>query len=292
MIIIREVGPRDGLQSINKIIPTKEKIILINCLIESGIKEIEVTSFVSSKAVPQLQDAEEVVKNIERKPYSVISALVANLRGVERALKTKVDKLQYVISVSETHNKHNTNLSIEQSLKQLEEIVKLAVKERVQVKVALATAFGCSYEGIISYKKIYDLIQIIKGIGITDITLADTSSMIEIISYEEIIQSVKKDFPNLNFALHLHAPKGLGMDSILTAVENGFKTFESSIAGLGGCPFIPNAQGNIATEAIVTTLHLLGMETGIDLYKLKKCSSKVESILNNKIEGHFNLEGF
>lgn len=289
---IREVGPRDGLQSINKFIPTEEKIKLINCLIDCGVKDIEVTSFVSPKAVPQLQDAEKVVGGIKKSPDIALSALVANVQGVERALNSQINKFQFVISVSETHNMNNTRQPIDQSLKQLKEIINISLQQKADVSVALATAFGCPFEGATCYKQIFELIKKIVEFGVNKITLADTASMVELINLETVLQAVKIDFPKLDLALHLHAPRGLGMDSILTALEYGVDTFETSIGGLGGCPFIPNAVGNIATEALVTTLHLLGINTGIDLFMLKSCAASVVNMVEQTKEVNIDINGF
>jgi len=290
-IEIREVGPRDGLQAESIFIPTEKKIELINHIIQSGIKLIEATSFVNPKAIPQLRDAEMVVAGIDRSPDLTISALVGNSRGVQRAVKARVDEVQVVISASEEHNKRNVNMSISQSLKQLEEMVPHAAQSNLVVRAAIATAFGCPFEGKIPLKQILWLVGVFQELGIKQITLADTAGLGDPLLVTQVVEQVRAHYPQIELALHFHDTRGLGLANSLAGMQSGITILEASLGGLGGCPFIPRATGNIATEDLIFMCERMGVETGVNLTSLIKAAQWLERLIGRELPGRVMKAG-
>lgn len=284
-VLIREVGPRDGLQSEQTYIPAGQKLQLIEDLTLAGLKAIEVTSFVHPRAVPQLRDAEEVVSGLPRRPGVCYSALIANVRGLRRALAAGVDEVQVVISASEAHNLRNVNMTVNESLARLSEMQSLARGELLVLRVAIATAFGCPYEGRIPYSRVVSLAHSCASMGITQITLADTAGMANPRQVRELLNVLKRELPPVEFALHFHDTRGMGLANVLAGLEAGISIMESSVGGLGGCPFIPGATGNIATEDLVFMLQEMGIETGINVTKVVECARFVGRILGKELPG-------
>ncbi|MGB9803227.1 hydroxymethylglutaryl-CoA lyase [Desulfofundulus sp.] len=289
-VLIREVGPRDGLQNEPHILTTAQKIHLIELLVRAGVRAIEATSFVNPRVVPQLADAEEVVSGARKVLAAleeqgvqgvVLSALVGNRRGVERALSAGVDEVVMVISASEEHNLANMGMPIGESLRQLEEASALAAGTGVLIRGAVAVAFGCPYRGKIGLDRIMQIIEVMVGAGIGEITLADTAGLANPRQVYEMVEQLSRNYPSVSFALHFHNTRGLALPNIITGIQAGVSIIESSSGGLGGCPFIPGATGNVATEDVVYMLQSMGIETGIDLKKLKECISWMEGIIQN-----------
>jgi len=284
-IIVREVGPRDGLQAESCFVETSRKVDLINRLWECGLKMIESTSFVSPQAIPQLQDAEAVIAGINRPPGSTVSALVGNARGVERALKAGVDEVQVVISASEAHNRRNVKMSIEESLRQLEQAAEKAWSSGLVIRAAIATAFGCPFEGRITYSRIQEMTKALQAMGIKQITLADTAGLGNPLQVYSLVNSFRDDFPELEVALHFHDTRGLGLANSLAGLQAGVTVLEASVGGMGGCPFIPQATGNIATEDLVFMCESMDIATGVDLDRLLETAKWLEEVLGHALPG-------
>ncbi|MBE3585309.1 hydroxymethylglutaryl-CoA lyase [Desulfofundulus thermocisternus] len=292
-VLVREVGPRDGLQNEPRTISTNQKIRLIELLARAGVRAIEATSFVHPRAVPQMADAEEVISGARRVLAVleaqeevrgvVLSALAGNRRGVERALAAGVDEVVMVVSASEEHNRANMRMSIGQSLRQVKEAVALAMGTGVVIRGAVAVAFGCPYRGEIRPGKVREVVGALAGAGIKEITLADTAGLANPRQVYELVNMLCREYPAVNFALHFHDARGMALANIVTGIQAGVKIIESSVGGLGGCPFIPGAAGNVATEDVVYMLQRMGIETAIDRYRLEDCISWLEEILGRKL---------
>jgi hydroxymethylglutaryl-CoA lyase len=290
---IREVGPRDGLQAEKNFVPTEAKIELINRIFNCQIKLIEATSFVNPRAIPQLSDAEQVITQIDRPSGSVVSALVGNQRGVQRAIRSGVDEVQVVISASEVHNQRNVNMPIAESLRQLGEVVPQALQAGVVVRAAIATAFGCPFEGEISLKQIFWLTDEFRDLGIKQITLADTAGLGDPLLVSRLVGEVWNRHPELELALHFHDTRGLGLANSLAGLQSGVTILEASLGGLGGCPFIPRATGNIATEDLVFMCDRMGVETNVSLAQILDAARWLETIIGRELPGRvMKIEGF
>ena len=283
-VTVNEVGTRDGFQNVAAFIPTGDKIAIIERLIDAGLKDFELTSFVSPKAIPQLADATEVCRAIVGKYGSAIncSALVPNLKGAQSAWDAGVREVACVISVSVSHNKANINRTHEESLAELAKIVDSL--PGMKVRVDLATAFACPFEGWTNIESVYALTEKVAQLGVKDIVLADTIGVATPDRVSRLSVGIRKIFPKLNFGLHIHDTRGMGLANTLAGLLAGITTFETSIAGLGGCPFAPGAAGNTATEDLVNMLGGMKIETGIDLEKL----ITVVGLVNQKVEAKTN----
>lgn len=292
-VLVREVGPRDGLQNEPRTISTNQKIRLVELLARAGVRAIEATSFVHPRAVPQMADAEEVISGARRVlavleakegvQGVVLSALAGNRRGVERALAAEVDEVVMVVSASEEHNRANMRMSIGQSLRQVEEAVALAMGTGVVIRGAVAVAFGCPYRGEIRPAEVREVVEALAGMGIKEVTLADTAGLANPRQVYELVNMFCREYPAVNFALHFHDACGMALANIVTGIQAGVKIIESSVGGLGGCPFIPGSAGNVATEDVVYMLQRMGIETAIDRHRLEDCISWLEEILGRKL---------
>jgi len=281
---IIEVGPRDGFQNIGTFIETKHKLEIIDALEEAGLKKIQVTSFVNPKWIPQMKDAKEVCEtcvNKEERKYKVY-VLCPNKRGVELAVASESDVITIVISVSEAHNKANINSTVEDSFLELEEIVKAFPD--IKFRLDLATVFGCPFGKEIRIDRIIELIKRARQIGVSEIMLADTVGMGNPLLIEEVLTKVEEEIGREKIILHIHDTRGMGLANMLTAMQLGFDTFETSIGGLGGCPFAPGAAGNVATEDFVNMLDSLKIEHNIDIEKLYKAVELVDKYVDAEIK--------
>lgn len=287
-INIIEVGPRDGLQNIPKFIDTEIKIQLINKLAETGLKKIEVTSFVNPKVVPQMKDAAEVLKNISKEDSVKYSVLIPNIIGAKLALQSGAKELNMVISASESHNFKNVGKRISQSLEEFEKIKDFCTTEykNIRLRVSVATVFGCPFEGHIPIKKIKEIIEKIVCLGVNEIILCDTAGMGNPLQVQNIIGNLKKILENIEITVHFHNTKGNGIVNIFSALTEGISNIETSIGGLGGCPFIPGASGNVATEDLVNLLNDMKIETDIDLVKLIGCVKFVKRFIKDDLDEH------
>lgn len=282
-VIITEVGLRDGLQAEKNFVATKDKLALARALVAAGLREIEATSFVSARAVPQMQDAPEMIRGLGGPDGVTISALAVNRKGAEEAIANGVKELQLVVSSSETHSQKNVRMSVAEALQQVACIAELARNHGVTARVALSTVFGCPFEGAVLADRVYELAERLFALGMKRISLADTAGLGNPKQVFEICRGVLSRFPEGEFSLHLHDTRGVGLACVLAGVWSGIRIIESSIGGLGGCPFIPNATGNVATEDVVYMLESMGMSTGLDWEKLLEAARLAEKILGREL---------
>lgn len=278
---IREVGPRDGLQLESKIPSTDEKISLLKYLAGAGLKSIEATSFVNPRVVPQHGDAEAVISGLEFEETVGISALVANLKGLKRAERAGIGQINVVISASEVHNLKNVNMTIAQSLAQVKEICRK--KGHIQVRGSVSMVFGCPYQGEISRETLTEIIGDLVDYGLNDIALCDTAGLANPKQVYRMAKDILKTFPDTQFAIHLHDTRGMGLANALAALQAGITLFESSLGGLGGCPFIPGASGNVPTEDLLYMFDEMDVSTGINFDRLIFAGHWLEERLDKKL---------
>jgi hydroxymethylglutaryl-CoA lyase len=290
-IEVVEVGPRDGFQMEHKFIPTETKVDVINSLIGCGIRKLEVTSFVSPRAVPQMRDAAEVMAGIDRTLGARLAALVPNVKGAENAARAKVDEMVVFLSVSESHNKSNVNRSVEESLEGFRAVMDVARVAKIPVHSGIATSFGCPFEGNVPVERVKMVVGRLLEMGVQGIGLGDTTGMATPRLVRERVETLTRAFPNIELTLHFHNTRGIGLVNAFEGLNLGVKIFESSIAGLGGCPFAPGASGNICTEDLVYMLHEAGYETGIDLGKLIEVARRVERVIGRELPGQVMKAG-
>jgi hydroxymethylglutaryl-CoA lyase len=295
-LYINDVAVRDGFQIEKTFIPTGTKIELINQLSRTGLAKIEVTSFVSAKAVPALADANEVLAGIERVPGVVYVALVPNIRGVQNAAaaRRRPDEVNAVVSASETHNRANINRTHAQSLAELPTMVKVAHEAGMRITMSLSTTFGCPFEGRVNEDAVLRFVEAFRKAGFDGISLADTTGMANPFQVRLLTQKVLHRFPppdDIYYTLHFHNTRGMGLANVLEGIEAGVRSFDGSIAGLGGCPFAPGATGNICTEDMVNMLTDMGYETGVDLDKLIACARRVPAIVGHDVPGQVMKAG-
>lgn len=286
MIEICEVGPRDGLQNESKLISTETKVELISKLIDSGIRNMEAVSFVNPKVVPQMADAEEVMKLVPKRDDVRYGGLALSASGLERALNTSVDFIHVVTTTSDTFNLRNAKRTVEQALTELGEVIHKGVAANKGILAALGTAFGCPFEGKVPLSRVLHATETFLKAGCTEITLADTTGMANPAQVQHVIAECYKQFGNdLTLGLHFHNTRGLGLANILAGYQAGVRKFDSSIAGLGGCPFAPKAVGNACTEDMVNMFHGMGVETGTDLNKLLETAKWMEEKMERRLDG-------
>jgi hydroxymethylglutaryl-CoA lyase len=279
-----EVGTRDGFQNLPDFIETGIKIRIADALIGAGIRRMEVTSFVHPKAVPQMRDAGEVLRGISPGSCQVF-ALVPNLKGAERALESGAQMLNVVVSVSESHNRSNVRMSVDESLATFPAVVDLARQAGVPVRASLATSFGCPFEGPVPLERVLEVGRRLVAIGCVELNLCDTTGMANPRQVARLAHRARQEFPGTALCMHFHNTRGAGLANLLAAMQNGIATFESSFGGLGGCPFAPGATGNVCTEDIVHMLHEMGIATGIDLPALLAAVREAETLLGLKFPG-------
>ena len=287
-VTVTEVGPRDGFQIERDFIPTATKIALINQLVEAGLPIIEFSSFVSPRAVPQLVDAAEVLAKLDRSRGTKFAALVPNARGAERAAAAGVDEIRVFMSAS---NQKNVNRSIEQSLAGFEEVMRIANQSGIPVEGAIATAFGCPFEGEVPVEQVGAIAARFRDLGMRGVSLGDTTGMATPPLVVERCRYLKEHVPELPIALHFHNTRGIGLVNVMAGLAEGIDVYEASFAGLGGCPFAAGATGNICTEDLVYMLHEMDIETGIDLDKVCAAARHVEKVLGRGLPGQVMKAG-
>ena len=290
-VTVTEVGTRDGFQAEPEFIATADKVATINALIDAGVRSIEATSFVSPRALPQLADAAEVLAQVHRNPNVRLAVLVPNARGAERAAAAKADMMVGFISASESHCKTNLNKSIDQAIADFAEAVPIARQWDIKLRGAVATAFGCPFEGEVSIDNILKIVGSYDAHGIRNITFGDTTGMATPPVVTRVVDVVRNKYPEMEIALHFHNTRGVGLANVMNGLQLGVREFESSIAGLGGCPFAPGATGNICTEDLVYLLEECGYETGIDLEKLIEVAKQVERMMGRQLPGQMMKAG-
>ncbi|MEQ8395600.1 hydroxymethylglutaryl-CoA lyase [Thalassobaculum sp.] len=288
---VTEVGPRDGIQADATFVPTEHKIALINRLTEAGVPRIEATSFVSPRAVPQLADAAEVMKGVKRSKNTVLAALVPNARGAIRAAEAGVDQIVVFMSASESHNLKNVNCTVAESLKAFEEVAKIAHDSGIPVHGAIATSFGCPFEGDVPVAQVARIAKAYQDMGFVGMSFGDTTGMATPPLVKERVLAVRDAAPKLSQVLHFHNTRGIGLANVMAGLSVGVDRYESSIGGTGGCPFVPKATGNICTEDLLYLLHEMGIETGIDLRKLMGMASDMQSVLGRELPGQIMKAG-
>ncbi|MGI9419002.1 MAG: hydroxymethylglutaryl-CoA lyase [Geminicoccaceae bacterium] len=290
-VLVGEVGPRDGLQIERDFIPTATKIELIEGLIDAGVREIEYSSFVSPRAVPQLADAAEVLAAIDRSKGVHMVALVPNAKGAVRAIEAGVDELRVFVSASESHNRKNVNRPIEDSLEGFEEVMRIAEAGNRPVSGAIATSFGCPFEGDVPAGQVGMIARRFAELGMVGVGLGDTTGMATPPLVAERCHHLRATVPDLPITLHFHNTRGIGLANVMAGLDEGVDRYESSFAGLGGCPFAPGATGNICTEDLVFLLQEMGIETGIDLEKLCGVARRVEEVVGRTLPGQVMKAG-
>jgi hydroxymethylglutaryl-CoA lyase len=290
---IREVGPRDGFQNEPEVIPTSEKVRLIGMLASSGLRRIEVTSFVRPDVVPQLADAERVLEAIDRPDAVSYSVLVPNERGLERALahRDRFDEVNLFLSASETHNRKNVNRSIAESLAGIEPTVDRAREEGLRCEGVISTSFGCPYEGHVPADRVFEIAERLSGAGCEEVAFGDTTGMANPRQVREFFAAAGERLAGVELTAHFHNTRGQGLANVLAALEEGISSFESSFGELGGCPVPPGSTGNIATEDLASMLHEMGIDTGVDLPALLEASRAVQEVLGRPLGAHVLTAG-
>ncbi len=286
-----EVGTRDGLQIERTFVPTERKIAIANAMIDAGMSQIEITSFVSPKAVPQMADAEAVINGVSRRDDTYLMALVPNLRAAQRAATTTLDGGVILCSASETHNRKNLNRTIAESVASFAEVTAQLQANDQDVIAAVAVAFGCPFEGEISLDVLGDIIGTQLSLGAKHITLGDTTGMATPNNVRQTVRYLKQRFPAIDLGLHLHNTRGVGLANVIVGLEEGVRRFDASIGGLGGCPFAAGATGNICTEDLVYRLDESGFECGIDLQKLIDAAFLMQDALGRELPGQVMKAG-
>lgn len=276
-----EVSTRDGFQAEEKWIATDDKVHLIHLLQASGISSMEVTSFVHPLAIPQLKDAEEVVERVRELPGMALRALVPNVKGAGRAARAGIKEVKCILSASDAHSIANTNCTVDEALANIHAIAEFAGKNGIKASGSLSVAFGCPYEGKVPLAQVERLIRAYMEFGIREITLADTTGMANPRQVSEYFNALQDLFPGIVFSAHFHNTRGLAQANVLAALQQGIAEFDSSAAGLGGCPYAPGASGNVATEDLVYMLSETGIETGIDLEKLLQASTEMKKVVGH-----------
>ena len=282
-VTVVEVGPRDGFQMEATFIPTALKVEVIDAVTESGVSKIEATSFVSPKAIPQMRDAAEVMARIRRRPGVVYSALVPNLRGAHAAIDAGVDVVRLVVCATETYNLRNVGMSVEASLQALEAIVRMASDANRPTEVAIALAFGCPLEGEVPESRVVALAQRIASLGVGLIAIADSVGFANPIQVTSVFTRLHAVLPAVTWTVHLHDTRGMGLANALAAHNAGIAEFDAAIGGLGGCPVVPGATGNIASEDVAHMFEEIGVDTGVDLDTLMRASRMMQSFLGRPL---------
>ena len=288
---VTEVGPRDGFQSEKTILNTDDKIDVINNLIDAGFPRIEVSSFVSQKAIPQLADAATILEKVKRNHETTLAALVPNAKGALRAVDAKLDEIVVFLSASESHNKKNVNRSVKDSLLGFKEIADIAGKNNIPIQGDIATAFGCPFEGNVSAKRLAEISKEYKIMGFKGVTLGDTTGMATPTVVTEAVNAIRDMVPDFDITLHFHNTRGIGLANVMIGLNLGITDYESCFGGMGGCPFAPNATGNICSEDLIYLLHEMGIETGINLDQLINIAKKVENLVGHRLPGQVMRAG-
>ena len=285
---IREVGPRDGFQNEPETISTADKVRLIDLLSATGVKRIEVTSFVRPDVIPQLSDAAEVLAGARRREGVSFSVLIPNERGLERALemRERFDEVSVFLSASESHNRHNVNRSVEESLAGLEATLAGAGEAGLRREGVIATSFGCPYEGRVEAGRVFEIAERLAAAGCEEVGFGDTTGMANPRQVREFFAAAGERLAGVELTAHFHNTRGQGLANVVAALEEGVESFESSFGELGGCPVPPGSTGNVSTEDVVSMLHEMGVETGIDLPRLIEASKAAQEVLGRPLGAH------
>jgi hydroxymethylglutaryl-CoA lyase len=290
---LREVGPRDGFQNEPETIATTDKVRLIDMLSGSGLRRLEVTSFVRPDVIPQLSDAEEVLAAIERRDGVSFSVLIPNERGLERALgmRERFDEINVFLSASETHNRKNVNRSIEESLTGLEATLATAGEAGLRREGVISTSFGCPYEGEVPPERVFEIAERLAAAGCEEVGFGDTTGMANPRQVRELFAAARERLARVELTAHFHNTRGQGLANVLAALEEGIDSFEASFGELGGCPVPPGSTGNVSSEDLASMLHEMGIETGVDLGRLLEASRAAQEILGRPLGAHLLRAG-
>jgi hydroxymethylglutaryl-CoA lyase len=290
---IREVGPRDGFQNEPETIPSAEKVRLIDMLSDSGLRRLEVTSFVRPDVIPQLSDAEEVLSAVQRRDGVSFSVLIPNERGLERALalRERFDEINVFVSASETHNRKNVNRTVEESLAGLGRTLASAREAGLRCEGVISTSFGCPYEGEVLPDRVYAIAERLAAAGCAEVGFGDTTGMANPRQVGEFFAAARERLGGVELTAHFHNTRGQGLANILAALEQGIDSFESSFGELGGCPVPPGATGNVSSEDVVSMLHEMRIETGVDLEHLIEASRAAQEVLGRPLGAHVLTAG-
>jgi hydroxymethylglutaryl-CoA lyase len=290
---IREVGPRDGFQNEPEVIPTAEKVDLIEKLARTGVRRLEVTSFVRAEVIPQLSDAAEVLERADIPDEVSVSVLIPNEKGLDNALgqRDRFDEVNLFLSATETHNMHNVNRSVEDSLAGLETVIERALREDLRCEGVISVSFGCPYEGEVPQERVFGIAERLVAAGCDEIAFGDTTGMANPNQVRAFFQAAQDRLAGAQLTAHFHNTRGQGLANVLAALEVGVRSFESSFGELGGCPVPRGATGNIASEDLVSMLHEMGYETGIDLDKLVEAARSAQTVLGRTLGSHVLVAG-
>jgi hydroxymethylglutaryl-CoA lyase len=293
MVRIREVGPRDGFQNEPEVIATADKVRLVEMLARTGLKRLEVTSFVRADVIPQLADGAEVLRSADIPDDVSVTVLIPNERGLDNALEVrdKFDEVNLFLSASETHNRKNVNRSIEESLAGLERVIERARGEGLRCEGVISVAFGCPYEGEVPPERVFGIARRLVEAGCEEIAFGDTTGMANPAQVKGFFAAAGAALPDVELTAHFHNTRGQGLANVLAALDVGIDSFESSFGELGGCPVPKGATGNIASEDLVSMLHEMGYETGIDLEKLVDCAREAQRKLGRPLGSHVLTAG-
>jgi hydroxymethylglutaryl-CoA lyase len=290
---IREVGPRDGFQNEPEVIPTEEKIRLIGLLGDSGLRRIELTSFVRPDVIPQLADGAEVLTRFEPRNDVAYSVLIPNRKGLDNALamRDRFQEANFFLSASETHNRKNVNRSIAESLEDLEGTIGAARDAGLRCEGVISTSFGCPYEGEVPPERVFEIAEKLAGFGCEEVAFGDTTGMANPRQVGEFFAAARERLDGVELTAHFHNTRGQGLANVLAALERGIDSFESSFGELGGCPVPPGSTGNISTEDLVSMLEEMGVSTGVDLSKLIAASAEAQKALGRPLGAHVLTAG-
>jgi hydroxymethylglutaryl-CoA lyase len=290
---IREVGPRDGFQNEPEIIATADKIRLVEMLAATGVRRLEVTSFVRADVIPQLADAGEVLERAVIPEEVSVSVLIPNMRGLEAALehREKIDEVNVFLSASESHNQHNVNRSVAESLAGAEAVLARAGAEGLRCEGVISTSFGCPYEGDVDPAWVFEIAGRLAEAGAVEVGFGDTTGMANPAQVRNFFERATEGLPGIELTAHFHNTRGQGLANVLAALDSGCESFESSFGELGGCPVPPGATGNIATEDLVSMLQEMGIETGIDLDALIAAAREAQTVLGRPLGSHTIVAG-
>ncbi len=286
-VTVYEVGPRDGLQNEARMISTADKIAFVNALSATGLRYIEITSFVNPKWIPQLADAVDVARGVERSGGVVYSALVPNRKGLDAALAGGMKEIAVFMSASETHNKKNVNKTIAETLAAFEEVVEPACAAGLRVRAYLSTSFGCPYEGHVDPRRVVELTRKLRELGVYQVSISDTIGAANPAQVEEVLEMVLAEVPLEQVAVHFHDTRGTALANVVAALSLGISTVDAATGGLGGCPYAPGASGNLATDDLVAMLHSMGIETGVDLDKIIACSQQIAALVGHELPSKY-----
>jgi hydroxymethylglutaryl-CoA lyase len=290
---IREVGPRDGFQNEPEVIATEDKVRLIEALARTGLRRIEVTSFVRPDVIPQLADGERVLEAIDVPGDVSLSVLVPNERGLERALeqRERFQEVNVFLSASETHNRRNVNRSVAESLAGLRPVLERAREAGLRCEGVVSVAFGCPYEGRVEPETVFSIARELVAAGAQEVGFGDTTGMANPVQVRSLFTDAREALPDVELTAHFHNTRGQGLANVLAALEAGVDSFESSFGELGGCPVPAGATGNVATEDVVSMLHEMGVATGVSLERLLEASRAAQEVLGRPLGSHLLTAG-